>query len=76
MTEDELVKALEDADLNELVRVGPDGRMARALLDAVRLIRKHELMGECNKDSDETYNTHGSECEVGMWVRAAERAGL
>ena len=58
-----------------------------ALLDAVRLIRAHEWAANqpesygysgapCCPDCEWTEPDHTPSCEVGSWVRAAERAGL
>ena len=54
-----------------------------ALLDAVRLIRAHEFVEDgdwidprCPQCSRPEYQGHLETCEVGRWVRAAERAGL
>ena len=88
-TEDERVTALENAlhAVNEAA-AGWDGleyesNMGRALLDAVRLIRAHEFVEDgdwidprCPLCSRPEYQGHLETCEVGRWVRAAERAGI
>ena len=82
MNEDELVEALGWA-LSSTKPTGITGLVEYwvnlALLDAARLIREHEwpgYYGYCAECASTEPEGHAPKCKVGMWVRAAMRAGL